>query len=92
MSNIILYLKDLLFNTNYGEFIGFLLVILIVMGIVSLIIVNRLSAKHDTLDNEILVEKANENSLIFVYFFLFEAIAVIFGILSLLYILVWLFS
>ena len=92
MSSILYYLENLLFNTNYGEFIGFLLVILIVMGIVSLIIVNRLSVKHGTLDTEILVEKVNGNSLIFAYFFLFEAIAVIFGIIALLYILVWLFS
>ena len=86
-----LYLKDLIFNTNYGEFLGFLSVILIVMAIVGNLIVYRLANKYPMLNEEALTERIEENNLTFAFFFLFEAIAFIFGIIALLYGFVWLF-
>lgn len=91
MNNIMLYLKDLIFNTNYGDFMGFLLVILIVMAIVGILIVYQLTNKYPMLNEEALTERIEENNLTFAFFFLFEAIAFIFGIIALLYGLAWLF-
>lgn len=92
MSNLMYYFKDLLLNTNYGDFLGFLCVILIVMGIMGFLIVYRLVNKHSTLDTEFLVERLERNTLTFVFFFLLEAIAIIFGVVALIYSIAWLLS
>lgn len=92
MNNFILYFKDLIFNTNYGEFLGFLLVLIVIMTLIIFIIVNHLSAKHDTLDSDTIVEIATENKLMLAFYFIYEAVITIFGIIALLYGLAWLFS
>lgn len=91
MNSVIYYLKDLIFNTNYGEFLGFLLVLIVIMTVIIFIIVNHLSAKHDTLDSDTIAEIAQENKLMFAFYFFYEAVIAIFGIIALLYGLAWLF-
>lgn len=92
MNDFTLYLKDLFFNTNYGEFLGFLLALIVIMTVIIFIIVNHLSAKHDILDSDTIVEIATENKLMLSFYFFYEAVITIFGIIALLYGLVWLFS
>lgn len=89
MSDLAYYFKDLLLNTNYGDFMGFLFIILIVMGIMGFLIVYRLVNKHSTLDTEFLVERLEGNIITFAFFFLLEAIATIFGVVALIYSIAW---
>lgn len=92
MNNLVYYFKDLLLNTNYGDFMGFLFIILIVMGIIGFLVVYRLVNKHGTLDTEFLVERLEGNTLTFAFFFLLEAIAIIFGVVALIYSIAWILS
>ena len=92
MGNLVHYFKDLLLNTNYGDFMGFLFTIIIVMGTIGFFIVYRLVNKHGTLDTESLVEMLEGNMLTFAFFFLLEAIAIIFGVVALIYSIAWLLS
>lgn len=91
MNNIMLYLKDLIFNTNYGEFLGFLLVLIVIMTVITFVIVNHLCAKYETLDSDAIAEIAQENKLMFTFYFFYEAVITIFAVIALLYGLVWLF-
>lgn len=92
MSNLVHYFKDLLLNTNYGDFMSFLFTILIIMGTIGFFIVYRLVNKYHTLDTESLVERLEGNMLTFAFFFLLEAIAIIFGVVALMYSIAWLLS
>lgn len=92
MSNLVSYFKDLFLSTNYGDFLGFLFIILIIMNIIGVLIVHRIAIKYPALNEETFIEKLEENNLTFAFFFLLEAIATIFGIVALIYSIAWLLS